>query len=97
MSTPDGVFVFDDRVEFVNPGVLLNRLTLDSIQIGGISQRRNPVIASLMGRFKRRELYGLGIPQMIRLMHERGLPAPDFSLEGGHFRVVLRQRAEERT
>jgi ATP-dependent DNA helicase RecG len=84
------VFVFDDRVEFVNPGALLNQLTLDSIRLGGISQRRNPVICSLTARAGRRELYGLGVPQMIRLMRERGLPDPDFSLDGGHFRVVLR-------
>lgn len=86
------VFVFDDRVEFVNPGALLNQLTLDSIRLGGISQRRNPVICSLTARAGRRELYGLGVPQMIRLMRGQGLPDPEFSLDGGHFRVVLRRQ-----
>jgi ATP-dependent DNA helicase RecG len=85
------MFIFDDRVEFINPGALLNQLTLDSIRIGGISQRRNPVICSLTARLGRRELYGLGIPQMIRIVRERGLPEPEFSVEGGHFRVVLRR------
>jgi ATP-dependent DNA helicase RecG len=84
------LLVFDDRVEMINPGDLLNRLTLDSIRLGGISQRRNPVLCSLVGRMGRRELYGLGVPQMIRLMGERGLPEPEFALDGGHFRVVLR-------
>lgn len=85
------IFVFDDRMEIINPGALLNQLTLESIRIGGISQRRNPVICSLTGRLARRELYGLGVPQMIRLMRERGLPEPEFALDGGHFRVVLRR------
>ena len=55
------IFVFDDRIEIVNPGQLLNHLTLDSIRIGGISQRRNPVIASLLARAGGRENIGLGV------------------------------------
>lgn len=88
------LFVFDDRVEIVNPGGLLNRLTLDSIRLGGISQRRNPVIASLVARIaeQRLESVGIGVPEMLRAMRERALPAPEFSLEGGHFRVVLHAR-----
>lgn len=89
------VFVFDDRVEVINPGALLNQLTLDSIRIGGISQRRNPVICSLASRLRRQELYGMGIPVMIRRMREQGLSEPEFSVEGGHFRVVLRSGQRE--
>ncbi|MBM4084754.1 MAG: hypothetical protein FJ272_08195 [Planctomycetes bacterium] len=92
VSSQVRLFVFDDRVEFINPGVLLNQLTLDNIRTGGISQRRNPVICSLSARLGRRELYGMGIPVMIRMMRERGLPEPDFSEEGSHFRVVLRRQ-----
>ncbi|HEX8438818.1 ATP-binding protein [Archangium sp.] len=84
------IFVFDDRVEIVNPGELLNQLTLEGIRVGGISQRRNPVLAGLLARARRRESVGMGVPEMIRLMRERKLPPPEFSLEAGHFRVVLR-------
>lgn len=87
------IFVFDDRVELINPGALLNFLTLDSIRIGGVSQRRNPVLASLLARRVRRENLGIGFPEMIRMMRERGLPEPELSLEGGHFRLVLRMKA----
>lgn len=88
------VFVFDDRLEIVNPGGLLNRLTLDSIRLGGISQRRNPVVAGLVGRLatQRLESVGVGVPEMVRAMRGRGLPDPAFSIEGGHFRVVLRAK-----
>ena len=89
-SSQTCVFVFDDRVEIVNPGVLLNRLSLESIRLAGIKQYRNPLIVSLMSRMRRRESLGMGIPEMIRLMQKRGLPEPEFSLAGGHFRVVLR-------
>lgn len=93
MASQIRIFIFDDRVEIMSPGDLLNRLTLDSIRIGGISQRRNPIICSLVARLERQEHYGLGISRMIRLMRERGLPEPEFSLHGGHFRVVLRNRS----
>ncbi|AUX26251.1 uncharacterized protein SOCEGT47_068120 [Sorangium cellulosum] len=84
------ILVFQDRVEIINPGVLLNHLTLDSIQVGGISQRRNPVLASVLARARRGESIGMGIPEMVAQMRARGLPPPEFDLQGGHFRVVLR-------
>lgn len=93
MASQTRLFVYDDRVEVVNPGGLLNRLTLESIRLG-ISQRRNPWIAVLLARAHtaRRENLGIGVPEMLRLMRERGLPEPSFSVEGGHFRVVIRGR-----
>lgn len=89
------IFVFDNRVEFINPGVLLNRLTLESIRIGGIKQFRNPAIVSILARNFRRENLGRGVPEMIAMMRERGLPEPEFDLPGGHFRVVLRAWKEQ--
>ncbi len=83
------VFVFDDRVEVVSPGGLLNHLTLDSIRLGGISQRRNPAIAAVLARLAWRENLGLGVVEMCRAMRDVGLPEPEFSVEGGHFRVAL--------
>lgn len=89
------IFVFDDRLEIINPGLLLNHLTLDSIRLGGISQRRNPVIAAALARLRGRESLGMGVPEMVERMRERGLPEPELSLEGGHFRVVLRAAPAE--
>lgn len=93
MASQTRIFVYDDRVEVANPGELLNRLTLDSIRFG-ISQRRNPRIAGLLARAHsaRREHLGVGVPEMFRLMRERGLPEPSLRIEGGHFRVILRAR-----
>jgi ATP-dependent DNA helicase RecG len=83
------IFVFDDRVEIVNPGELLNQLTLENIRQGGLSQKRNPVLASLLARAGRRENLGFGIPEMVRLTRERGLPEPSIEVSGGHFRLTL--------
>lgn len=90
------IFVFEDRVELVNPGELLNQLTLEGIQVGGISQRRNPVLAGLLASLRRRESLDIGVPEMLRLMRKRKLPAPVFTVESGHFRVVLWLREEAR-
>lgn len=86
------IFLYDDRVEIINPGELLNQLTIESVKIGGIKQHRNPVLASLAARLlsTRRESLGLGVPQMFRLMADHGLPDPELDVQGGHFKVVLR-------
>ena len=84
------IFVFDDRVEIINPGELLNRLTLAGIRVGGISQRRNPVLAGLLLGARRHESVGMGIPRMIAAMKKRRLPPLDIKVESGHFRLVLR-------
>lgn len=83
------LFVFSDRVEIINPGILLNRLTAESIQLGGISQRRNPAIAALIVRALGRENLGMGVPRMFEEMRAAGLPDPEIDLAGGHFRLVL--------
>jgi len=85
------IFVFDDRVEIVNPGELLNRLTIDGICIGGISQRRNPALAGLLARARLRENIGMGVPALIAELKERGLPPPEITVSNGHFKLVLRQ------
>lgn len=84
------IFVYDDRVEIINPGILLNRLTKESITLGGISQKRNPAIAALLARKAGRENAGLGVPAMFDIMREAGLPEPEIDLAGGHFKIVLR-------
>ncbi|EYF03772.1 ATP-binding protein [Chondromyces apiculatus] len=84
------IYVFDDRVEIINPAELLNQLTLDGIQLGGVSQRRNPYLAGALARLSRKENAGIGVPEMIRSMTDRDLPEPEFSLADGRFRVILR-------
>jgi ATP-dependent DNA helicase RecG len=93
MASQTRLLIYDDRVEVANPGDLLNRLTLESLRFG-ISQRRNPRVAALLARAHstRREHMGVGIPEMFRLMTDRGLPEPSFRIEAGHFRLVLMTR-----
>lgn len=87
-STPVTIRMYSDRMEIENPGGLYGRMTLD--QLGKVSaDTRNPFIANaleILGETKNR--YS-GIPTVINLMNEYGLPAPEFVSEKGIFRVTL--------
>ena len=84
------VFVFDDRVEIINPGRLPNTVTLDNIRLG-IHVERNPIIVTFLARLGLVSRIGTGIPRMIRLMREQGLPTPEFQILDNQFQVVLRR------
>ncbi|WP_147445058.1 ATP-binding protein [Corallococcus sp. CA053C] len=81
--------IFDDRIEILNPGNLLNHLTLENIRQGGISQKRNPILASLLAKAQRRENLGFGVPDMVRVLGEKGFKEPTIELVAGHFKLVL--------
>lgn len=88
------VFVFSDRVEIRNPGTLLNRLTIDGIRLGGVSQRRNPNVAAVLARARARENAGLGVPEIYERVRAAHLPEPVIDTSNGEFRLVVRTEAE---
>lgn len=49
INAPIRVFVFDDRIEIINPGSLPNHLTVEKIQ-AGTSIQRNPILASFAAK-----------------------------------------------
>jgi ATP-dependent DNA helicase RecG len=83
------IYVFTDRVEIVNPGGLLNQMTVDSIRLGGVSQRRNPYLAAILNRLGFAETVGLGVPQMFRAVMDAGLPEPEIQAALGEFRLTI--------
>lgn len=83
--------LYPDRLEICSPGGLYGRLGID--QLGHCQpDTRNPKIATAMELLGYAENRYSGIPLMRRQMHERHLPAPDFSSHGGMFRVILREQ-----
>lgn len=81
------VNIFDDRIEFINPGTLPNGL---SIQIlGSLSVQRNPLTYHLMRDLGLVEGLATGIPRMRSEMKAAGLPEPVFEELGNFFRVTL--------
>ena len=67
------IMIFDDRVEFISPGMLPNNLTVENIR-SGVSIIRNPIIAS----FATKELPYRGIGTGIRRALSK---VPDLELE----------------
>jgi len=79
--------VYDDRIEFVSLGGLVQGLTLESIYLG-ISQSRNPNLANLFYRMRLIESYGTGIGK-IKKAYEGMKQQPLFETAPGAFRVTL--------
>ena len=92
-SSQTRLFIYEDRVEIINPGELLNTLTIDNIQLAGTSQIRNRTITTTFKNAFLRESAGMGIPKMIRLMKEHGLEKPTLESSAGDFRLILRYRS----
>ena len=84
--------IYEDRIEFVSLGSLVSGLTLDSIFLG-VSQSRNPNLASLFYRMHYIESYGTGIGK-IRRGYKDYASEPIFQTAPGVFRVTLPNRNE---
>ncbi|MFO0588680.1 MAG: ATP-binding protein [Polyangiaceae bacterium] len=95
MTSQVNVFVYKDRLTVLNPGILLNRLTIESIKLAGIQQRRNATITAIIARGGRQESAGVGIPRMFDMMRKAGLPEPEIEIVGGHFQLTLRWKDVE--
>jgi len=90
------VFMFDDRIEVINPGRLLPSVTIELMQKGEAkSKLRNPVIVEVfdnLGGYI--EKMGTGIRRMIDAMKEHGLEPPEFKLDSDVLKVTLRGPGE---
>jgi len=85
------VKIFDDRIEFFNPGHLPNSISIEQLMTGNyISSSRNLKIASIFKEVGLIERYGSGISRICRLFKEHGLEAPVFENFQHGFRVIAR-------
>jgi ATP-dependent DNA helicase RecG len=87
-TAPIVIQIYRDRLVVENPGGLYGRLTLDTL--GTVSaDTRNPFLAGAMEVLGAVENRFSGIPTIRRSMQEYGLPAPQFEVLQGVFRVTL--------
>lgn len=85
------IHLFDDRIEFWSPGVLVEPVTLESLQRRErIHASRNPRIVRVLTDLGYMRELGEGIPRMFEVMEREGLHPPEFRIEGGRFVVTLR-------
>lgn len=85
--------IYEDRIEFISLGGLVPELELDSIFLG-VSQSRNPHLASLFYRMHLIESYGTGISKIQR-SYKNELQQPLFETAKGVFRVTLPNQNEK--
>jgi ATP-dependent DNA helicase RecG len=81
------VNIFDNRIEFVSIGGLVKGLTMEDL-LGGVSQPRNTLIASIFYRLELIEAYGTGIPRIME-SYESCLQRPIFRPAPSSFVVTL--------
>ncbi|MFH1786290.1 MAG: ATP-binding protein [archaeon] len=81
------VNIFDDRIEFINPGTLPTGLSIQLL--GRLSVPRNHLTYRLLRDLKLIEGFATGIPRMRSAMKGAGLPEPVFEELGSYFRVTL--------
>jgi ATP-dependent DNA helicase RecG len=82
------VEIFDNRIEFTNPGSLLPTKQLDRL-IGTAPESRNETLASAFRRYRICEERGTGFQKIITEIELFGLPPLTFTLLENAFRVTL--------
>jgi predicted nucleic acid-binding protein len=89
--------IFPDRVEIASAGLLPNTLTVENIKLG-IHIERNPIILSFMAKFPETGYTGRGsgIPRMLRLCQEKGVPLKLINdTDRNQFKVVFSRNQNE--
>ncbi|MEK6894703.1 MAG: ATP-binding protein [Nanoarchaeota archaeon] len=79
--------LFDNYLEIINPGGLLEGLEIEKIKEGGLSKRRNPSISSMLDNLGLMEQSGQGIKKMLNAMMKMGLREPQFFSDKNFFKV----------
>lgn len=80
--------IFDDRIEFSNPGGLLPGKTVDRL-IGATPQSRNEILAAAFRRFRICEERGTGFQKTVTSVELFGLPPLAFVQAENVFKVIL--------
>jgi len=89
-SSGSNVKIFDDRIEFFNPGGLYGGLTIHGLLSGNYtSQCRNKLIAKAFKEAGLIERYGSGIQRILNICKNYGIVTPIFEEVFNGFRVTL--------
>ncbi|RLF70746.1 MAG: hypothetical protein DRN55_08215 [Thermoplasmata archaeon] len=83
--------IFDDRVEFWNPGRLPEGWTVETLKEEHTSEPFNPLVARMFFWIGYIEEIGTGTNKMIKWCKEWGLPEPDFQVRSGSIVITFRK------
>lgn len=88
--------LYDDRLEVLSPGRLLNAVTVEAMKLGAAHVERNPLIATYLTKRRLMTERGTGVRRMVLAMREHGLPEPDIEERGPSLIVRLRMAPAQR-
>jgi len=83
--------IFDDGIEFWNPGRLPEGWTVETLRVEHASEPFNPLIARMFFWVGYIEEIGTGTNKMIKWCGEWGLPEPDFQIKSENIVVTFRK------
>jgi len=89
-SSASIIKIFDNRIEFYNPGKLYGGITVQDLLSGNyVSKSRNKLIARAFKAANVIERYGSGIMRIRKICKDYGVKEPDFEEISNGFQVVL--------
>jgi ATP-dependent DNA helicase RecG len=91
-SFPSGsinLAIYDDRLELINEGKLLQGVTIEKIK-RGCSKLRNKIIAGVLYKCKYIEAWGRGIKSIIEACREANVPPPEFDVDDIEFKIIFK-------
>ncbi|WP_078776090.1 AlbA family DNA-binding domain-containing protein [Fibrobacter intestinalis] len=87
------ISVFDDRIEFLNPGGIFGDLTLEKV-LSGYSSVRNTQIADIFQKMNIVEKWGTGLMRIADICKEFGTKPVKYQAESGYFMATLLRKVK---
>ncbi len=89
------IAIFDDRIEFTNPGGLPFGQTIQKA-LSGFSRLRNRVIGRLFRELQLIEQWGSGLQRILAVCAKEGMKTPLIEEHNNHFRLTLYSKRVEK-
>lgn len=92
-NTPVRVYWFNDRIEITSPGGPYGSVTCENFGNPGITDYRNPNLASVLKTLGFVQSFGRGIATARKVMEQNGNPPPEFQVDPHNVLCILRKYA----
>lgn len=92
-NTPVRVYWFNDRIEITSPGGPYGSVTCENFGNPGITDYRNPNLASVLKTLGFVQSFGRGIATARKVMEQNGNPPPEFQVDPHNVLCILRKHA----
>ena len=94
-SSASIIKIFDDRIEFYNPGKLVGNITVEDLLSNNYtSYARNKLIAKAFKEVGMIERYGSGIRRILNICSDYGIIAPKIEEVFNGFRIILHKEKQ---